>query len=492
MKTKKSLAEDLGIESLGNTTISALNVDTKKITDIVMHHLHAEPQERSILMKRKRQRAVLLAAVICTLVLTTVFASAAVREKIGEIISYFQSEKAMEISNTEQLVAWNHSVGKSISKGGYTLSLDNVAADDNFVHVFYTLKADGALYNRNTGEPNVWTMCRINGVCADMDNHNMYDSYRVDEHTLKCAAKYNVSGINLSNCFQLELIGIPYDEENRSIQQMNHISTQICTGETLTEEEIAQVLYINTEMDISEMKINTISKELNVPLWGTETTLTKFIYSPFGSQLVVSTAQVSNPETAGGAENFAVFDEHGNSLDILNNDFVLKKEGISNNAYELLRVTPQTEQLNMVPFTFAQNTGSYDVVKNAVGSFPVEFQVSEYGKVVVTGISFRDGEIAVDYYKDGFTAADPVFIFYDGNGETMELGGKLNCTKYVDVHYDTNSYTARYVYTPTENETGGMPTEFRAAALQQHLQQIGIFKENIKLDFDKKVSVNIR
>ncbi len=491
MKTKKSLAEDLEIRSLEDMTISTLRVDTKKITDIVMCRLHAEPQERSILMKRKRQRTILLAAVIGTLAFTTVFASAAFREKIGEIISYFQSEEAVEISNIEQLAAWNHSVGKSISKDGYTLSLDNVAADDNFVHVFYTLQAENALYNSSTGEPNVWVMCLLNGAGADMDNHNTYAGYQVNEHTLKFAAKYNIAGLELSDNFQLELIGLPYDEQKSNIQQMNHISTKVYAGETLTAEELEQILYMNAEIDKSAVKINTVSKELNIPLWGNETTLTKFIYSPFGSQLVASTKSDSDPETMIGPEQFAVFDEHGNSLDILNNDFVLKKDGVSNNAYELLRVTPQIKQLHLVPFVFTERHESPEIVKNTVENFPLELEVSEYGKVVVTGISFRDGEIAVDYYKDGFTAAEPAFIFYDGSGEPVELGGKLNCTKYVDVHYETNSYTARYVYASAENENAAMPTEFRAPALEQQLQQIGVFGENIKLDFDKKVTVNL-
>ncbi|MCI9626654.1 MAG: DUF4179 domain-containing protein [Clostridia bacterium] len=491
MKTKKNLAEELGIKHLEDTAIGALRVDTKKITDIVMYRLHAEPQERGIMMKRKRQRTILLAAVIGTLALTTVFASAAVREKIGEIISYFQSEEAVEISNTEQLAAWNHSVGKSVSKDGYTLSLDNVAADDNFVHVFYTLQGENALYNSSTGEPNVWVMCLLSGAAADVDNHNTYAGYQANEHTLKFAAKYNIAGLNLSDNFRLELIGVPYDEQQNNMQQMNHISDKVCAGEALTAEELAQVLYINTEIDKSAVKINTVKKELNVPLWGNETMLTKFIYSPFGSQLVTSTKSDSDPETTVGPEQFAVFDEQGSSLDILNNDFVLKSGGVSNNAYELLRVTPQTKQLQLVPFALTEHHENPEIAKNTVGNFPLELKVSEYGKVVVTGLSFRDGEIAVDYYKDGFTAADPSFIFYDGSGEPVELGGKLNCTKYVDVHYDTNSYTARYVYAPTENENAAMPPEFRAAALEQQLQQIGVFGENIKLDFDKKVVVNL-
>ena len=88
--------------------------------------------------------------VICALAVTTAFAADSISGKIGEIISYFQNDNAVEMTSLEQLANFNDSIGKSISKDGYTLTLDNVAADDNFVHVFYTVtSANEPFYNNS-------------------------------------------------------------------------------------------------------------------------------------------------------------------------------------------------------------------------------------------------------------------------------------------------------------------------------------------------------
>ena len=160
-------------------------------------------------MKRKYLKMTSIAAVMCALAVTTAFAADSISGKIGEIISYFQNDNAVEMTSLEQLANFNDSIGKSISKDGYTLTLDNVAADDNFVHVFYTVTSENEpFYNSSDNNAPIWSnslnvsayiRCVINGKLSDVSNNNHESGYFVDQHTYKCAKKYNVSGYNIPN-----------------------------------------------------------------------------------------------------------------------------------------------------------------------------------------------------------------------------------------------------------------------------------------------------
>ena len=146
-------------------------------TDIILKNvnnkINVSPEERKIYMKRKYLKITSIAAVICALAVTTAFAADSISGKIGEIISYFQNDNAVEMTSLEQLANFNDSIGKSISKDGYTLTLDNVAADDNFVHVFYTVTSENEpFYNNSDNNAPIWSnslnvsadiRCVING-----------------------------------------------------------------------------------------------------------------------------------------------------------------------------------------------------------------------------------------------------------------------------------------------------------------------------------------
>ena len=82
--------------------------------------------------KRSLKGIMSVAACVAVIGISTAFAA-------GSVISYFQSDKAIDITSMEALAEYNEEVGVTVSNFGYTLTLDNIATDDNFMHVFYTL-----------------------------------------------------------------------------------------------------------------------------------------------------------------------------------------------------------------------------------------------------------------------------------------------------------------------------------------------------------------
>ena len=120
---------------------------------------------------------------------------------------------------------------------------------------------------------------------------------------------------------------------------------------------------------------------------------------------------------------------------------------------------------------------------------------SGYGSVVVTDVRFSDGVIAIDYYKDGFILYDPGFQLTNDAGENAEPGGKLGCVLYTDVHHETNSYTARYVYDAFDEDGNRIPADesVSAEALKANFTTLGVCDNNdVTLDFDNMVVVDLK
>lgn len=244
-------------------------------TDIILKNvnnkINVSPEERKIYMKRKYLKITSIAAVICALAVTTAFAADPISGKIGEIISYFQNDNAVEMTSLEQLANFNDSIGKSISKDGYTLTLDNVAADDNFVHVFYTVTSENEpFYNNSDNNAPIWSnslnvsadiQCVINGKLTGVSNNNHENGYFVDQHTYKCAKKYNVSGYNIPNKFNLELFAF-ISKADTSEENYPVAFTKLFNGQYdgITDNDKNAVWYISTDIDKSKVKISSITK----------------------------------------------------------------------------------------------------------------------------------------------------------------------------------------------------------------------------------------
>ena len=189
-------------------------IEPKDIKRRVHASLSADPPERKLYMKRRALKTALIAAAITVIASAAAFAaSPAGQEAISSIMAYFQNEQSKEITSLEELAKFNEEIGASVTKDGITLTLDNVAADDNFVHVFYTITSDTPFYEGDDQYSNevwdklLWTECVINGNVAGFGNNNSSDGYFADEYTYKAMRKYNVSTEGIPDNFKVELFG---------------------------------------------------------------------------------------------------------------------------------------------------------------------------------------------------------------------------------------------------------------------------------------------
>lgn len=478
-----------------------ISISTDSVKRRVNKSLNADLRERKLYMNHKIFKTAAIAVSITLITAASAFAvSPAGQNALGSIISYFQSDKAINITDIAELSKYNEEIGKSASKDGYTVTLDNIAADDNFLHVFYTVKSDSVPFYlgespeesaySNTLGSKMETAVFINGTLAGSgSNHNTWDCYYADNYTLKAVEKYNISSLDTDN-IKVELFSC-LEQDNEKV--LNRLYSD--TGySSLTDTDKANMWYIETAIDKSEVKVATLTKELNLEIpWADSMTVDKVIFSPFGNQLVVS--EIVDDDSIPCADcAFAVYDENDVCLDILNTDLTSSASDPTVNSLELLKASKDTKQLKFVPINFTEN-GDSDVIKQKIGSYPLVYQVNNYGKVVVTDIRIKDGIIEIDYRKDGFVMFDPGFQLLDESGENAEPGGKLGCTLYTDVRHDTNSYTARYVYENYSSDGRPIPPgeDIKAEALKAKFTTLGIYEQMyIELDFDNAVTADLR
>lgn len=473
-------------------SVEDYKIEADNIKDRVNMALNADLEERMIYMKYRILRAVSVAIVLTAVLGTSVFAMTPKgQEVIGSIISYFQSDKAVEISDIEELSKYNKAVGANDTKNGCMLTLDNVAVDDNFIHIFYTVTLDTPFFDEE-GKYNSLNekvlckdiVCRLNGEPLGFANHNIYDGYYKDPNTYKGVCKYNISTMAVPDNFNLELYA-----KTETVDCDLYAEKLI-----IPKSEKEKIIYISADIDKSDIKINTIQKNVNKKLDWTGAELEKIIFSPFGNQLVLKTIANGDDDMV-FLDNFALYDENGVFLDILNTDLSYNGIGESRNSFEFLKADKNIRQLNFVPLRFKEvKDGDIRTVNKKIGTYPIVYELSDYGKVVVTDIRISDGRIDIDYYKDGFVLYDPGFVIMDNSGNDIEAQDKLCWVLHTEVHNETNSYTASYRYEDYDDNGNEISTTERVSAenLINNFTVLGVIKNDyIELDFDNGVIVDL-
>lgn len=426
------------------------------------------------------------AAAICV---TTAFAaSPGIQDAVSNIISYFSSENAVEMSDMDELTKYNESIGISDSKSGYTLTLDNVAVDDNFLHIFYTITADDNTSVEYGRLP--YTLVRADNKTLGLDsNNNSYYSYAQDGKTYKFAEKYNIANISLPDVFSLELYSA--DSLITTMSEEEYAKYENADGREFTDSEKDNILYVSAQIDKSKSGIESVTKEIGKPL-DDNNILEKVILSPFGNQIVIRTTGSS--DVTDMLSSFALFDENNNSLDLLNTGLYFNTQEDSLNSFEFLKGDTDLRAITIVPVKYSNPEEEVGVVTHEIGQYPIEYKISENGSVIVTDVRISDGRVEIDYYLDGYVMTDPGFILMDENGNNAEPGGKLGCLLSTAVHYDTNSYTAVYQSEIYDEASGRFIHDHSISAeeLTEKLKKISIHKQDfITLDYDNAVTFEL-
>ncbi len=489
-----------------------VKISAERVKERVVSAINAEPPERKRYMKYRIVKTAAAAACAAAIGITTAFAaSPAGKEAISSIMAYFQNEQSNQLTSIEELAKFNEEIGASVTKDGITLTLDNVAADDNFVHVFYTITSDTPFYEGDDRYSNevwdrlLWTECVIDGKVAGLStNNNNGDSYFADEHTYKAMRKYNISTETIPDNFKVELFGETNGAFKTALPDASPFNLIWSDrAAEITDEQKASVWYVCADVDKSAAEVETASRDIGVTL-DSGIILDKAVFSPFGNQVIVRTEAGgeadgdSSDYLLRAVDDFALFDENGTCLDILDMGASMAADGSSLNSFEFLKADAGTKKLKIVPTHYEEPASDKRVTKTNVKLADITYPFtveSEHGKTVVTDVRVYDGRVEVDYYIDGFIKYGPYFELLNDNGESAEPGGKLGCILNTEVHHDTNSYTDVYSYDAHDGNGNRIPMDdsVSAEAIKKNFTTLEITTVNgYVLDEDKAVTAELR
>ena len=257
------------------------------------------------------------------------------------------------------------------------------------------------------------------------------------------------------------------------------------------------------DVDKSAAEVETASRDIGVTL-DSGIILDKAVFSPFGNQIIVRTEangdtdEDSTDYLLRAVDDFALFDENGTCLDMLNAGASMAADGSSLNSFEFLKADANTKKLKIVPTHYVEPESDKRAAKTTVKLADITYPFavdSEHGKTVITDVRVYDGRVEVDYYIDGYVKYGPYFELLNDNGENAEPGGKFGCLLNTEVHHDTNSYTDVFSYDAHDDNGNRIPMDdsVSAGAIKKNFTALEVTTVNgYVLDEDKAVTVELR
>lgn len=362
----------------------------------------------------------LTAAFVVAISGTTVLASTSptVKNMVNGIISYFNNEKDIKyITDKTSFEKFNKSVGISVEDKGIKFTVDNIATDDNFMNIFYTIESQNSINMfPNDDEAKLFEAVlstpfinlKINGKDTDKSNNNDVDAYFQSDNVLKVMERFNVSQIDFPKEFNVK---ISTDEIFKT------------TGKWV----------INSSIDKSDIAVETktvkpnINKIIDLGDYKHDITVDKVSISPFGNQIVIS----EKTRDDNIFDTFAIFDDKDTNLDVLNTDTTGSMSGKSTNSFEFIKGTMNMKYISLVPIKFTES-GKAIIEKVDIKKLPITFKTNNTGSRVVDKIEFDKNVIKIKYHNEGIQLWDPLFRFYDIDGNDLDIGNCVSTTSVVD------------------------------------------------------------
>ncbi|WP_018214165.1 DUF4179 domain-containing protein [Desulfitobacterium hafniense] len=386
--------------------------------DLIMANLPEKTQR----MRRIPKKILLVAAGFIVFASMSVAASPFVGEMTSGVIGYFNAPRDFKyISKQAVYEQYNSQMGVSVSDQGIKVTVDNLAVDDNYINVFYTVKSEKPI--RLLGDEETIEQWRINwtaphfwfkedGRYIQPPAQNEIDAYLEDPYTLIGMQRFAVVG-TLEDTVNLEI----YADEIFGKEGRWHIPLSVDKSSVAVES-----LTVTPKL---RAKVSTG--------WNGEykhdITVEKVSISPFGNQIVLSER----------AENtfsqFALRDEQGRYLTVIptatyGGNFFIK---VTNN-FEFIGGKTDMKELTLIPIV----TGDEDdglpapqLMSAEIGSYPIFMPESELGGYVMEDLELTSEKAVATFRQEGAVGiSNPDLRLLDENGDNLSF------TAFYDDSYD--------------------------------------------------------
>jgi hypothetical protein len=416
-------------------------------------------------------RVLAAAALMLVLAAATTFAGPYVAQMAGGVIDYFNAPHAFkDLSKQAVYEQYNSKVGISTTDQGITLTVDNIAMDDNYILVFYTLHQDKPIkLLGESGDPEQWRFnwtapyfwFNENGRYLEPPAQGEVEAYLEDACTLKGMQRFAVMK-TLSDTVNLEI----YTEEIFGKQGQWHIALSVdkstVAAKSLT---VTPNLQARVTTDWNRKYKHDI-------------TIEKVAVSPFGSQIVIG-ERGNNPFS-----QFALRDENGHYLTVIPAavsggslfNFLLK----FHNSFEFIGGSTGMRELTLIPIVSGADDDNLPPPKLQtvdIGTYPVRMPVSELGGFVLDSLDISTEKAVATLHQEGAVQImSPTLWLLDENGQRLDFAA------FEDTDYN--------------RETGEITvTQYFRGVSQDDLTKIkkaGYFTRPQRLNEDEAVTVKLK
>lgn len=417
-------------------------------------------------------KVLLVATVFLVLSAVTVWASPAVQRMAQGMIAYFSpGQESAYFSLQEELQQYNSAAGVAAQDQGITLIIDNIAVDDGYINVFYTVQSNSPITivgSENT--PMAWRLgwtapllfFQADGRDIDLPALIEQEAYLENATTLKGMERFAVVE-SLPDHFRLEI----WTEHIFGVQGNWRVALDI---------------------DKSPLKADTLVVTPGIQAAVTsgwdqpyrhDITVDKVLISPFGSQLVLTEMSVDGKFFR--EASFALQDDRGQFLDVVPSQRWAAPDNQTmevTNAFEFLNGNTKMKTLTLIPLAsnLMRQNGSFSPIMATapLDRVPFRLQQNELGAIVVDKIDLSEQGLTITYHADGVLESVD-FSLLDQNGrELKDL--KLAAVKKVDRQTGQHIYTYTFTNQPS------------AAEIAQ-IQRIGIWRYDIKLRTEEQIVI---
>ncbi|MCR6546843.1 DUF4179 domain-containing protein [Dehalobacterium formicoaceticum] len=375
--------------------------------------------------KRSKFSSIAAAAAVILLLPTVIaFTSPQAVNMAEGAISYFNAPKEFKyLSKQAEYEKYNAAVDLCSTDQGISITLNNIAVDDNYINVFYTLESEEPIQLLGDADtPEQWRLgwtaahfwFKADGRYIEPAAQGETDAYLVDQHTMKGMQRFALLD-QLEDNFNLEM----YTNWIGNREGQWHIA-------------------VNVDKSSVAVAGNTVLPNLKASVtsgWGEKTaehdiTVKKVSISPFGSQIVLS----ERGENI--FYNFAVRDEKGNYLPVIPAGQIASKIFKVDNSFEFIPKTKNMKQVTIIPImddghSQLQFIDQETLLAQLNDGQSVKLAVNDSGSYVLESLKIdQEKMVAVLHQEGAVSVINPEFMPAD------ETGQLLQCAEYVDHEYN--------------------------------------------------------
>ena len=397
--------------------------------------------------KRRPLRMAVCIAAAAALVVGASAAAPAMLEMTRNAIDYFSGNRTSEYAaHQERYKAYNAAVDTSQTIDGITLTIDNIAADDSYINLFYTMSSKAPLEQTgDSSDPESWRAAwsapvfwaAVDGKELDTTGAILNEAYFEDDCTLKGLHRLPLKQ-SLPDQFNLLLY------TGGSINGMQDADFKFALS---VDKSSVGSLTVEPEQDFT-VRFSGTDERGNAYTVDRTPRVERVSISPLSSSITLS------ERVSGDAmpwDSFVLRDDKGNYLPLISVGLTASGLGRSVNQFEFIGADEDTKSITLIPFMSSYHAHE---VKGALDALPL----TDQGK---NGLTLESLEVG---------AAKAVAIF-STHGATWMENGQFNLTDAAGNSLSLNNDA--YFDSYTDRETGNIiATLYYPGAAEEELARV--------------------